>query len=949
MPTSSSTPLWLEIKTEYIDANIHKVIAYLSRASAETEADPFYKETKKLLGTRIGELIEQLAHAALGRDDEAPDRQVNMQALRLLGAWLLIKDGWDDCAARRAYFFFVKSLMALVPDAYTEPLAELAMRCLTMQGIVALGFSWADIRTLQPEVLAHKLRGAAAFSPNMSPDTWFQGQGSVRINEGFVELHCANRDDAQYARTASSLMLFDHALSAQTVASNRIQQKDEDDLEAMNKFTQEFIHGLDRVRPSSDQHLLSYAEGDIMPVRYLGKDRLGNLKVETVEDTHHKLVGQIRYASIVFPSASWAYRADTVSKYLPEGCIFDAELVGRNRFGEEFSLEKPFLEALLRAIDVGKEVLAVLKKTTKRGLTIWWTADGYPAYVESEGCSQQFEVGQSALLYIENRTVNNGYVYARVVGPSDDTVDEDESRRFCVEHLLYDDGFVPAAPSRWDTIDANLVNGLVRLLFRYQRSLAQVSERFRVLCVCRILATMTADTAAADHIAVACDYLRDLALFSSGCIDRIKPLNPAPELAAEPSIARRMGIVRILQDYGLEADSEHLSEVIRTSDDPLLVQLAKLVQSCNRIDDVYPTIKTVIKREITKFLAVETEDSTDFEEAVGPNLGMESSRVEFKTSFFFAPANAYEQNQEKNIFRSLCSFLNAPEGGTLYLGVNDSGGINGLDGELEALGKRAPGYSGLDGYIRYITDRARNYFDLDVRIHFHIEPAYDNRIVAIRVEPYECGVVEFEGVPYIRNNIESVKMSQTLRRQIEAKRIDAQRGSPVKNIVALNEAMREERQVVIHGYPAHGPLTVEPFAFAGNRDFLWAYDVVADTNRVLRISRIGNVQITADRWAHRDHHQSGPLDIFHCTGASPVAVRLDLDIVAKNILVEEHPEAASDIEELDGERYMLSTNILDISGIGRFYCGLADHITIVDAPGLTEYAKAHFERALQRL
>ena len=67
-----------------------------------------------------------------------------------------------------------------------------------------------------------------------------------------------------------------------------------------------------------------------------------------------------------------------------------------------------------------------------------------------------------------------------------------------------------------------------------------------------------------------------------------------------------------------------------------------------KVSRIQVAIKTVIKREITKFLAVETEDNTDFEDASGPNLGVENSRTEFKKSFFFAPENAKEQNQEKN-------------------------------------------------------------------------------------------------------------------------------------------------------------------------------------------------------------------------------------------------------------------------------------------------------------
>ena len=465
---------------------------------------------------------------------------------------------------------------------------------------------------------------------------------------------------------------------------------------------------------------------------------------------------------------------------------------------------------------------------------------------------------------------------------------------------------------------------------------------------------MTGDRESADYIAVACDYLRDLVLFSMGQIGKIKPLEAEASISDLPGIARRKEIVRILQAYGVDADSDYLSNIIHNQDDTLLVQLAKFVQSCNRIDDVYPAIKTVIKREITKFLAVETEDNTDFEEAAGPNLGVENSRTEFKTSFLFAPANAYEQNQEKNIFRSLCSFLNTQEGGTLYLGVNDSGGINGLDTEIEALKKKAPLYKGIDGYIRYITDRARDYFDLDVRLHFHIEPAYDNQVVAIRVDPYEHGVVEFEGAAYVRNNSESVKMSQTLRRQMEARRIASGKDKPAKNVVALTEAIREECQVVLHGYSSSNSgevkqYTVEPFAFSGNFAYLWAYDVNETMNKVFRVSRIGNVQVTRDPWAFKASHHKGQMDIFHFSGETPTRVSLKLDLLAKNLLVEEYPESVSEIKVLGGDHFLLETDIYNILGVGRFYCGLVGHIEIVDAPGLEEYAREYFEKALEGL
>jgi hypothetical protein len=950
MAATTSAPFWLEIKTEYIDANLEKVIAYLSKESTVPGTDPFYEETEKLLGKRIQELLVSLSDAAIGREDVENDKESGLRALRLLGAWLLIQDDLKKAYAREVFFFFVKTLIPLVPNTYTEDLTEVAVRCVTRKEIVGLGFGWTDLKDAQLEILAHKLIHVASFADSSCPESWYQGKGSVCVSDGHVKILGTNKKDSQFAKTVPSMALLDSAVAVHTHSSDRIQQKDEDDVEVMNHFTVGFVRDVARVTPSADQKLKRYSEGDIAPVRYTGKDFLGNLLVETVEGDYEKISGQIPFKSSVYRNI---YSAAKVAEYLQVGDIFDAEFKGGAR--NVFDLTKPFLQALLDyTIEVNKDIPAILQSINKKGLMTWWTADGYPAYVEAKDCDGTYEIGQRAILYITGKE-SNGYVYATVVEPTEEVFDEIDSERFCVEGILYKD-FKPTPVPEGTTLGRPLVRGLARLLFRYQRTLGQVAERFRVLCVCRILSAMTEDADAAEYIGVSCDYLRDLVHFSAGRIDKIKSLEPNEVLAGEPAIAQRMEVIRILQAYGKDSDSDYLSDIIHHNEDALLVKLAKFVQSCNRIDDVYPAIKTVIKREITKFLAVETEDNTDFEDASGPNLGVENSRTEFKKSFFFAPENAREQNQEKNIFRSLCSFLNTQEGGILYLGVNDSGGIEGLESELATLKKRTTGRykDEMDSYVRYITDRAREYFDLDVRLHFHVEPAYDNRVVAIRVDPYEHGVVELEGVPYIRNNSESVKMSQTVRRQIEAKRIAAGQDKPSNNVVALTEAIKAERQVILHNYSSSNSgevkeYTVEPFDFVGKHTYLWAYDVNESITKVFRVSRIGNVEITRDPWNYKDAHKKGVMDVFHFSSETPERMVLELDLLAKNLLVEEYPESAAEIRNIGNDRFLLETNICNILGIGRFYCGLAGHIKIIDAPGLVEYARGYFENSLKAL
>ena len=91
------------------------------------------------------------------------------------------------------------------------------------------------------------------------------------------------------------------------------------------------------------------------------------------------------------------------------------------------------------------------------------------------------------------------------------------------------------------------------------------------------------------------------------------------------------------------------------------------------------------------------------------------------------------------------------------------------------------------------------------------------------------------------------------------------------------------------------------------------------------------------------------MDVFHFSSETPERMVLELDLLAKNLLVEEYPESAAEIRNLGNDRFLLETNICNILGIGRFYCGLAGHIKIIDAPGLVEYAKGYSEDSLKAL
>ena len=252
------------------------------------------------------------------------------------------------------------------------------------------------------------------------------------------------------------------------------------------------------------------------------------------------------------------------------------------------------------------------------------------------------------------------------------------------------------------------------------------------------------------------------------------------------------------------------------------------------------------------------------------------------------------------------------------------------------------------------TTRAANEFREKAKACLYEYGMYDKaaRLDQALIGTYQHGVVEFDGIPYIRNNSESVKMSQPLRRQIESRRLAANQERS-KNLGAIAEAIREQRQVTLYRYASSSgnesiERHLEPYALVGNNAYVWAYDKDEEKNKVFRISRIGNVRI-GEEWTCKQLHKKGQMDVFHCIGDTNIPVKLELDMLARNLLIEEYPDAEKELTANGDGKWILNTTVLDIHGVGRFYCGLAEHIKIIEGAQLTEYAKRYFTDGINRM
>ena len=163
------------------------------------------------------------------------------------------------------------------------------------------------------------------------------------------------------------------------------------------------------------------------------------------------------------------------------------------------------------------------------------------------------------------------------------------------------------------------------------------------------------------------------------------------------------------------------------------------------------------------------------------------------------------------------------------------------------------------------------------------------------------------------------------------------------NIKNLGQAIREKKKVILKAYESANSQEVsdrfiEPFEFTTNCIDIWGYDIEKCENRVFKISRIGKVCLLQDSWSNEEIHQTSKTDCFRISGFTQTPIKLELSLMAKNLLIEEYPLAEIDLRHED-DKWILETNVSGMEGVGRFVIGLASDVRVIDSPELKAYIK----------
>ena len=171
------------------------------------------------------------------------------------------------------------------------------------------------------------------------------------------------------------------------------------------------------------------------------------------------------------------------------------------------------------------------------------------------------------------------------------------------------------------------------------------------------------------------------------------------------------------------------------------------------------------------------------------------------------------------------------------------------------------------------------------------------------------------------------------------------------SIESLGEAIKDRKKVILKNYESGNShkvsdRLVEPFEFTTNMIDVWCYDLEKKENKVFKISRIGEVRVLEEEWSEEEAHRKSITDCFSMSGFEQTPVKLEMGIMAKNLLLEEYPLAEKDLKK-EGDRWILETMVSDMAGVGRFVIGLAHDIKVIDSPELVEYIRLFVTKHLQ--
>lgn len=430
-------------------------------------------------------------------------------------------------------------------------------------------------------------------------------------------------------------------------------------------------------------------------------------------------------------------------------------------------------------------------------------------------------------------------------------------------------------------------------------------------------------------------------------------------------------VIKALEHLGRPQDLKEIVMLLdecRTEDERRLIRLLT-ANSLLLTDSDEITLNTEEQmKKICRQLKVEEHFKSRQQRGGGKYGNGELDNIEFKSSYVFSnrdgKADLFRQGRGQ-VLEAVCGFMNS-SGGTVYLGVNDSGdpldsdsyGINAdltwfsqnynsvNKARFGMLGHSVPNPKDLDSYCLFLASELDLYFKPSVRKYVSITPTEDGDAIRYVVKPSEFEIAKLytdnsfsDGEVYVRNGVSTLPMSRVEqeRRLMKLRSV----GKVEQYILTLGEAIEKKHKVLLKDYASSNSNQVRdrlvvPINLICGDENLWAYDLDAKACREFRLSRIGSIDTDVKNPKYTHSFPPGVPDVFRWVNPQlNYRIRLRMDIGALNCLMEEYPDAKSlpeeELYQEEDGKWILDTVLHGIEAVRRFYLGLADKIEILDS------------------
>lgn len=172
-----------------------------------------------------------------------------------------------------------------------------------------------------------------------------------------------------------------------------------------------------------------------------------------------------------------------------------------------------------------------------------------------------------------------------------------------------------------------------------------------------------------------------------------------------------------------------------------------------------------------------------------------------------------------------------------------------------------------------------------------------------------------------------------------------------ETISNLSKAITDKKQVKIIAYKSANSNTVsdrilEPIKFTTNFVSVWCYEPEKKATKLFKTARINKVEISGKQWEHENKHKPGYIDCFRISSDKKIPVKLQLNMRARNLLIEEYPLSEKDIKEIEDNKFIFNSYVCNFMGIGRFVLGLMNEIIIISPTDLKEYLNKKIKKKI---